>query len=520
MSNSHDPFRKLEEMEARALEGGGAARIERQHAAGKLTARERIGALVDEGSFVELDKFVTHRCADFGMQDQKILGDGVVTGYGTIDGRTVCVFAQDFTVFGGSLSGAYAAKICKIMDLAMKIGAPVIGLNDSGGARIQEGVESLAGYADIFTRNVLASGVVPQISAIMGPCAGGAVYSPAMTDFIFMVDKTSYMFITGPDVIKTVTHEEVSKEQLGGAHTHATRSGVAHFHTADELTCLESVRELLSYLPSNNMQDPPVRPTRDRPDRADPELDQVVPLESNRPYDMKEIISRVVDERHFFEVHAQFAQNMICGFARFDGRPVGIVANQPAHLAGCLDIDASVKAARFVRFCDCFNIPLVTFVDVPGFLPGTDQEYGGIIKHGAKLLYAFTEATVPKVTVITRKAYGGAYDVMASKHIRADMNFAYPTAEIAVMGPEGAVNIVFRSELDRIADPDERERARQQFIAEYKERFANPYKAASLGYIDEIIRPRETRAAIIRALLTLADKRQSNPPKKHGNIPL
>jgi propionyl-CoA carboxylase beta chain len=515
-----NPIARLEAMEAEAALGGGQARIEKQHAAGKLTARERISALLDEGTFIELDKFVTHRCADFGMQDQKIMGDGVVTGYGTVDGRTVCVFAQDFTVFGGSLSGAYASKICKVMDLATKIGAPVIGLNDSGGARIQEGVESLAGYADIFTRNVLSSGVVPQISAIMGPCAGGAVYSPAMTDFILMVEETSYMFITGPDVIKTVTHEEVTKEQLGGAATHASRSGVAHFAEADELSCVARIRELLSFMPSNNMEDPPVTPTKDPANRADEELDGLVPLESNRPYDIKDIINRVVDEGHFVEVLRDYAKNIVIGFARFDGRPVGVVANQPAHLAGCLDIDASIKAARFVRFCDCFNIPLVTFVDVPGFLPGTKQEYGGIIKHGAKLLYAFTEATVPKITVITRKAYGGAYDVMASKHIRADINYSYPAAEIAVMGPEGAVNIVFRSELEKIADEAERQAARVRFTEEYKERFANPYKAASLGYIDEIIRPRDTRAAIVRALRTLANKRQSNPPKKHGNIPL
>jgi propionyl-CoA carboxylase beta chain len=515
-----DPIARLEAMEARAALGGGAGRIDKQHEAGKLTARERIDALLDPGSFVELDKFVTHRCSDFGMDSQKILGDGVVTGHGTVDGRTVCIFAQDFTVFGGSLSGAYASKICKVMDLATKIGAPVIGLNDSGGARIQEGVESLAGYADIFTRNVLSSGVVPQISAILGPCAGGAVYSPAITDFIFMVDATSYMFITGPDVIRTVTHEEVSKEALGGAHTHAARSGVAHFASPDELSCLASIRELLSFLPSNNADDPPRQPTQDPIDRADAELDGLVPGESNRPYDIKDVITRVVDDRHFFEVAREYARNIVIGFARMDGRPVGVVANQPNHLAGCLDIDASVKAARFVRFCDCFNIPLVTFVDVPGFLPGTAQEFGGIIKHGAKLLYAFTEATVPKVTVITRKAYGGAYDVMASKHIRADLNFAYPSAEIAVMGPEGAVNIVFRSELMKIEDPAERERARQRFIAEYRERFANPYKAASLGYIDQVIRPRETRQALIRALRTLENKRQDTPRRKHGNIPL
>jgi propionyl-CoA carboxylase beta chain len=520
VSTPSDPIARLEEMERKAAAAGGSARIAKQHEAGKLTARERIAALLDEGSFIEMDKFVTHRCADFGMQDQKILGDGVVTGYGTVEGRTICVFAQDFTVFGGSLSGAYAAKICKVMDLATKIGAPVVGLNDSGGARIQEGVESLAGYADIFTRNVLSSGVVPQISAIMGPCAGGAVYSPAMTDFILMVDGTSYMFITGPEVIKTVTHEEVSKEQLGGAKTHASRSGVSHFTENDELSCIGRIRELLAFMPSNNAEDPPHRPNADPVDRGDPALDTLVPAESNKPYDIKKIILSVVDEGHFVEVQKDYAKNIVCGFAHLGGQSVGIVANQPAHLAGCLDIDASVKAARFVRFCDCFNIPLVTFVDVPGFLPGTTQEYGGIIKHGAKLLYAFTEATVPKVTVITRKAYGGAYDVMASKHIRADINFSYPAAEIAVMGPEGAVNIVFRSELDKIKDEGERAEARARFTQEYKDRFANPYKAASLGYIDEIIRPRETRAAVIRSLRTLRNKRQSNPPKKHGNIPL
>jgi propionyl-CoA carboxylase beta chain len=515
-----DPIARLEQMEAKAALGGGQARIDKQHDAGKLTARERIAALLDDGSFVEMDKFVTHRCNDFGMQDQQILGDGVVTGHGTVEGRPVCVFAQDFTVFGGSLSGAYAQKICKVMDLATKIGCPVVGLNDSGGARIQEGVESLAGYADIFTRNVLSSGVVPQLSAIMGPCAGGAVYSPAITDFILMVDRTSYMFITGPDVIKTVTHEEVSKEQLGGAVTHATRSGVSHFTEVDELACIARLRELLGYMPGNNTLDPPQRPTADPVDRADVALDTVVPLESNKPYDIKKIILAVVDEGHFTEVQKDYAKNIVCGFAHLGGQSVGIVANQPAHLAGCLDIDASVKAARFVRFCDCFNIPLVTFVDVPGFLPGTTQEYGGIIKHGAKLLYAFTEATVPKVTVITRKAYGGAYDVMASKHIRADMNFSYPAAEIAVMGPEGAVNIVFRSELDKISDEAAKAEARARFTQEYKDRFANPYKAASLGYIDEIIRPRETRAVLIRSLRTLRNKRQSNPPRKHGNMPL
>ena len=514
-----DAFARLEDMERRALEGGGATRIAKQHEQGKLTARERIDLLCDPGSFVELDKFVTHRCRDFGMEEQRIPGDGVVTGYGTVDGRQIFLFAQDFTVFGGSLSGAYASKICKIMDLATKVGAPVVGLNDSGGARIQEGVESLAGYADIFTRNVLASGVVPQISAILGPCAGGAVYSPAITDFIFMVEGTSYMFITGPEVIKAVTHEEVTKEALGGAQTHASRSGVAHLAVPDEATCLAKIRQLLSYLPGNNLSDPPILPSTDPVDRADPALDKVVPAESNKPYDIKTIIKAVVDAgaEPFFEIQPGFAPNMVVGFARIAGRPVGIVANQPAHLAGCLDIDASIKAARFVRFCDCFNIPLVTFVDVPGFLPGTDQEYGGIIKHGAKLLYAFTEATVPKITVITRKAYGGAYDVMASKHIRADVNYAYPTAEIAVMGPEGAVNIIFKSELDKASDPAA---LRAQRISEYKETFANPYKAAELGYIDEVIRPRETRAKLAAALKMLANKRQENPKKKHGNIPL
>ena len=517
---SADPLERLEKLERQAALGGGQARIDKQHEAGKLTARERIAALLDEGSFVEIDRFVTHRCADFGMQEQKILGDGVVTGHGTIEGRQVCVFAQDFTVFGGSLSGAYASKICKVMDLAMKIGCPVIGLNDSGGARIQEGVESLAGYADIFTRNVLSSGVVPQISAILGPCAGGAVYSPAITDFILMVEGTSYMFITGPEVIKTVTHEEVTKEALGGARSHASRSGVAHFAEADELACLQRIRELVGFMPANNTEDPPVRVTADPVDRADAALDALVPLDANKPYDMKQLVTGVVDDGHFVEVHKDYAKNIICGFARLGGRPVGVVANQPKHLAGCLDIDASVKAARFVRFCDCFNIPLVTFVDVPGFLPGTTQEFGGIIKHGAKLLYAFTEATVPKITVITRKAYGGAYDVMASKHIRADMNFSFPAAEIAVMGPDGAVNIIYKGQLDRIADGEARAAARAKFVEDYRDNFANPYKAASLGYIDEIIRPRETRSALIRSLKLLANKRQQNPPRKHGNIPL
>jgi propionyl-CoA carboxylase beta chain len=512
-----DPIKRLEVMELQALQGGGEERIARQHKAGKLSARERVELLCDPGSFVELDKFVTHRCADFGMEKQKILGDGVVTGHGTVNGRQIFLFAQDFTVFGGSLSGAYATKICKVMDLAMKVGAPVVGLNDSGGARIQEGVASLAGYADIFTRNVLSSGVIPQISAIMGPCAGGAVYSPAITDFIFMVESTSYMFITGPDVIKTVTHEEVSKEELGGAHTHAARSGVAHLASPDEASCLSAIRELLSYLPSNNTEDPPFVASSDRADREDASLDALIPIDPAKPYDIKDVIGRVVDGGQFFEIQPEYAQNMVVGFARIEGRPVGIVANQPAHLAGCLDIDASVKGARFVRFCDCFNIPLITFVDVPGFLPGTAQEFGGIIKHGAKLLYAFAEATVPKVTLITRKAYGGAYDVMASKHVRADINLAYPTAEIAVMGPDGAVNIVYRDQLEKAADPAA---AKAAYVAEYREKFANPYAAAALGYIDEIIRPRQTRRKLAEALRMLRNKRQSNPPKKHGNLPL
>jgi propionyl-CoA carboxylase beta chain len=510
----------LQELAARdrqALVGGGEARIAKRHAEGKLTARERVEQLLDPGSFVEMDRFKTHRCADFGMEDKKIPGDGVVTGHGTIDGRLVFVFSQDFTVFGGSLSGAFAEKVVKIMDLATKAGAPVIGLNDSGGARIQEGVVSLAGYADIFLRNVLCSGVIPQISVVMGPCAGGAVYSPAMTDFIFMVKNTGYMFITGPDVIKTVTHEEVSQEELGGADTHNTRSGVAHFEGENEADTLAMVRELLSFLPSNNLDDPPIAPSTDDPNRRDPQLATAVPDNPNKPYDMRQVITAVVDDGHFFEVHQAFARNILCGFSRLGGRPVGIVANQPAFLAGCLDIDASVKAARFVRFCDCFNIPLVTFVDVPGFLPGTAQEFGGIIKHGAKLLYAFCEATVPKVTVITRKAYGGAYDVMSSKHIRGDVNLAYPTAEIAVMGPDGAVNIIFRNEIERAKDPAAE---RDRLVDEYRRTFANPFKAAELGYIDEVIQPEETRPRLIGALRMLENKRDRNPPKKHGNIPL
>ncbi|HEY2901398.1 MAG TPA: acyl-CoA carboxylase subunit beta [Polyangia bacterium] len=504
-------------MEARALEAGGAERIARQHKAGRLTARERIELLCDPGSFVEMDKFVTHRCTDFGMAENKILGDGVVTGHGLVHRRPLFLFAQDFTVFGGSLSETYARKICKVMDLAMKTGTPIIGLNDSGGARIQEGVASLAGYADIFLRNTLASGVVPQLSAILGPCAGGAVYSPAITDFIFMVESTSYMFITGPEVIKAVTHEEVTKEELGGAHTHAARSGVAHGAFADEAACLEALRELLTYLPQNNREDPPRLPTRDKPDREDRALDTLIPADAAKPYDMKDLLARVVDDGRLFEIQPEYAPNIVVAFARLDGRPVGLVANQPAHLAGCLDINASLKAARFVRFCDCFNIPICTFVDVPGFLPGTAQEFGGIIKHGAKLLYAFAEATVPKLTVITRKAYGGAYDVMSSKHIRGDLGFAYPSAEIAVMGPDAAVNIVFRDELGKAADPAA---ARALYQAEYREKFANPYSAAALGYVDEVIRPRETRAKLCRGLAVLQNKRDNNPPRKHGNIPL
>jgi propionyl-CoA carboxylase beta chain len=511
------PMARLDELNARALEGGGAERIKKQHEGGKLSARERIDLLLDPGSFTEIGRFVTHRCTDFGMEDQKVLGDGVVTGHGSVDGRKVFVFAQDFTVFGGSLSGAYAQKICKVMDLAMKVGAPVVGLNDSGGARIQEGVESLAGYADIFLRNTLASGVIPQISAVMGPCAGGAVYSPAITDFILMVEGTSYMFITGPDVIKAVTHEEVTKEDLGGAHAHASKSGVCHLTSPDDKTCLAQVRRLLSFLPSNNQEDPPFAPTKDPVRREVPELDTLVPEQSNRPYDVKDVIRAVVDDADLFEIAEAYAQNIVVGFARIGGRAVGVVANQPQILAGVLDIGASMKAARFVRFCDCFNVPLITFVDVPGFLPGTDQEYGGIIKHGAKLLFAFAEATVPKITVILRKAYGGAYDVMASKHIRADVNFAFPTAEIAVMGPDGAVNIVRRND---IAKAEDAAKARAEFAADYKDKFANPYKAAELGFVDEVIYPRTLRARLHVSLEMLKDKRDSNPPKKHANIPL
>jgi propionyl-CoA carboxylase beta chain len=520
-----DNLAELKKRNRLAEQGGGEKRRERQHKEGKMSARERIEFLLDDGSFEETDKLVTHRCNDFGMAEQKYYGDGFITGYGRIEGRLVYVFAQDFTVFGGSLSETNAAKIVKIMDLAAKTGAPVIGLNDSGGARIQEGVMSLAGYADIFLRNTLYSGVVPQISAIMGPCAGGAVYSPAITDFVFMVDKTSYMFITGPDVIKTVTHEDVTKEQLGGAMTHNETSGVAHFLAHDDAECLSMVRELFSFLPSNNIDDPPRKASSDPIDRADGALDNIVPEQSNLPYDMKDVIHAVVDDGYFFAVQDHYAKNIVVGFARLDGRPIGIVANQPAILAGTLDINASIKGARFVRFCDCFNIPLVTFEDVPGFLPGTAQEYGGIIKHGSKLLYAFAEATVPKVTVITRKAYGGAYCVMASKHIRTDVNYAWPSAEIAVMGPEGAVDIVYKRELDRAANGSalkeaERKSVRNGKIEEFRERFANPYVAAEHGFVDAVIQPRETRKKLIQALAMLETKRDKNPPKKHGNIPL
>jgi propionyl-CoA carboxylase beta chain len=507
----------LADLERRAELGGGEARLQKQHAAGKLTARERIELLFDLDTFEEVDKLVTHRCRDFGMDEQIVPGDGVVAGHGTVDGRQVFAFAQDFTVFGGSLSETNAAKIVKIMDLAMKLGSPIVGLNDSGGARIQEGVLSLAGYADIFLRNTLASGVIPQISAIMGPCAGGAVYSPAITDFTVMVKNTSYMFVTGPDVIKTVTHEEVTKEELGGAMTHNATSGVAHFAAEDDRECLLLIRELLGYLPGNNLDDPPRSASDDSPDREDPALDRLVPAAPTQPYDMLEVIHAIVDAGNFLEVHQHYARNMIVGFARLDGRPVGVVANQPAVLAGTLDIDASIKGARFVRFCDAFNMPLVTFEDVPGFLPGTVQEYGGIIKHGAKLLFAFAEATVPKITVITRKAYGGAYCVMASKHLRTDFNYAWPTAEIAVMGPEGAVNILFRREIEQAPDPA---RARAEKVEEFRGKFANPYIAASRGFLDEVIQPRETRRKLISALRRLENKRDRNPPKKHGNIPL
>ena len=512
-----DRLETLSDYERRAEAGGGEARQRRQHDAGKLTARERMDLFFDPGTFREIDKLVTHRCRDFGMEQQLVPGDGVVAGHGEVDGRLVYAFAQDFTVFGGSLSETNAAKIVKIMDLAMKNGAPVVGLNDSGGARIQEGVASLAGYADIFLRNTLASGVVPQISAIMGPCAGGAVYSPAITDFTVMVERTSYMFVTGPDVIRTVTHEEVTKDELGGAMTHNAKSGAAHFAVPTDKDCLALLRLLLGYLPGNNLDDPPRVETADPVDREIPDLDDLVPASPNQPYDMLDLIRAVGDDGEFLEVHRHFAPNIVVGFARFGGQPVGVVANQPAHLAGALDIDASIKGARFVRFCDAFNLPLVTFEDVPGFLPGTVQEYGGIIKHGAKLLYAFAEATVPKVTVVARKAYGGAYCVMASKHIRTDVNLAWPTAEIAVMGPEGAVNILYKRELDAADDPDALRASRVQ---EFRDKLANPFVAAGRGFIDEVIPPRTTRPRIVAALRSLDGKRDRNPPKKHGNIPL
>ncbi len=507
-----DKYKKFEEYNRLAELGGGEDRIAKQHKGGKLTARERVNVFFDANTFVELDKFMTHRATDFGMEKIKFLGDGVITGYGKVEGRLVYVFAQDFTVFGGSLSRSNADKIIKITKLALQNGAPIVGLNDSGGARIQEGVQSLGGYADIFYLNVMASGVIPQLSAILGPCAGGAVYSPAMTDFILMVKESSYMFVTGPDVIKTVTHEEVTKEELGGAVSHNSKSGVAHFMAEDDKSAMMMLRELLSFLPSNNMENPPVLPCTDDIDREDEKLQTIVPEDPNKPYDIKDIITSVIDKGHFLEVQPHYAQNMVVGFARMNGKSVGIVANQPAFLAGVLDINSSTKAARFVRFCDAFSIPLITFVDVPGFLPGTTQEFGGIIKHGAKLLYAFSEATVPKITLITRKAYGGAYDVMSSKHIGADINYAYPTAEIAVMGADGAVNIIFRSEKD--------EAKRAKAAEDYKDKFASPYKAAEVGYIDEIIYPRETRKKLIQALDMTKNKSKNNPPKKHGNIPL
>ena len=521
MADAHETTRQrlewLRELRDQALHAGNEQAVERRRAEGRLLARERAEQLCDEGSFVELDRYVRHRESNFGMMDRRPYGDAVVTGYGTVFGRKVFVFSQDFTVFGGSLSEVFAEKICKVMDLAVKYGCPVIGINDSGGARIQEGVVSLAGYAEIFWRNVQASGVVPQLSLVMGPCAGGAVYSPAITDFIFMVEGSSYMFITGPDVVKTVTGEEVSFEELGGATTHATKSGVAQFTSPDEAACLEDARYLISFLPQNNAERPPFATPTDPAEREDAELDTLIPDNANKPYDMHDVIRRVIDDGEFLEVHERFAQNIVTGFARLGGHSVGVVGNQPQALAGVLDIDASNKAARFVRTCDAFNIPLVTFVDVPGFLPGTAQEWGGIIRHGAKLLYAFAEATVPKLTVITRKAYGGAYDVMSSKHIRADFNFAWPTAEVAVMGPEGAVNIVFRGEL---ADADDPEARRAELIADYKERFANPYAAAERGYVDDVIEPRRTRPVLIDALETALTKAEPRPKRKHGNVPL
>ncbi len=517
MAHTHSKKERLQKLRNEAQEGGGSHKVQAQHQKGKLTARERVELLLDPGSFQEIGAFVTHRCDDFGMKNKKVLGDGVVTGYGTVDGRLIYLFAHDFTVFGGSLSETFAEKIVKLMSLALKNGAPVIGLNDSGGARIQEGVVSLGGYADIFLQNTLASGVIPQISAVMGPCAGGAVYSPAITDFIFMVEKTSYMFVTGPNVTKTVTHEQVSFEDLGGTSVHGEKSGVAHFVSKNDETCLKQIRKLLSYLPLNNTELPPEVACNDPVDREDVSLDSLVPEDSNKPYNMHAVIQKIADVDSFFEVHQEYAKNLIVGFARLNGKPVGVVANQPAHLAGTLDISASLKGARFIRFCDAFNIPIVTFVDVPGFLPGTSQETGGIIKHGAKLLYAYCEATVPKITVITRKAYGGAYDVMSSKHIRSDLNFAWPTAEIAVMGPKGAVEIIFK---DQIKQARNKKKKEEELIQEYIEKFANPYIAASRGYLDEVIFARETRPKLIAGLAMLKNKRDHNPPKKHGNIPL
>lgn len=517
METNADRINLLEQRNQKAFEGGGAARVKKHKQGTRLTARERLHTLLDPGSFVEMDRFVTHRCQNFNMGETKIDGDGVITGYGRINGKLVYVYSQDFTVFGGSMSRTQANKILKVQEMAMKNGAPIIGINDSGGARIQEGVEALGGYADIFLNNVMASGVVPQISAIMGPSAGGAVYSPSITDFIFMVKDTSYMFVTGPDVIKTVTHEEVTKEELGGASTHNQKSGVAHFAAEDDKHCLLMIREMLNFLPSNNMDDPPKMPTSDDPNRMVDELADFIPDNSRKPYDMKELIKKVVDESYFLEVHQSYATNIIVGFARFNGRSVGIVANQPQVLAGCLNIDASRKAARFIRFCDAFNIPLVNFVDVPGFLPGTDQEWQGIITHGAKLLYAYAEATVPKITVITRKDYGGAYCVMSSKHLRGDVNLAYPSAEIAVMGAEGAVNIIFREAIKNASDV---EQERSKLTKDYEDKFNNPYVAAELGYIDEVIEPSMTRKRICDSLEMLKNKRDTNPHKKHGNIPL
>ncbi len=514
---TNDKFEKLKEMREASKLGGGEARIKKEHDRGRYTARERIDKLMDPDSFVEIDEFVVHRCVDFGMEEKKLLGDGVVTGYGTIDGRKVFIFSQDFTVFGGSLSEMYGEKIVKIMDLAMDVGAPLVGLNSGAGARVQEGIQSLVGYCKIFLRNTHASGVIPQISAVLGPCAGGAVYSPAVTDFTLMVKKSAHMFITGPEVIKTVTGEEVTFEELGGAMTHSSKSGVSHFACEDEEECFANIRQLLSFMPSNNMEDPPRVKTDHSPDDIDESIDELVPQDPNKPYDMRDVVMKLADNGEFFEVHEHWAKNMIVGFTRFDGRSVGIVGNQPAHLAGTLDINASDKCARFVRFCDAFNIPIITFMDVPGYLPGTNQEWGGIIRHGAKILYAFAEATVPKITIVTRKGYGGAFDVMSSKHIGADLVYAWPGAEIAVMGPDGAINIIFRKEIAAAKDP---EKKRAELSKEYRDKFANPYVAAGLGYIDKVIFPHETRSLICKGLNILESKRQSRPPKKHGNIPL